>query len=137
MLDQLFEISRKAAESSLQVQQAMFKHLTQDWLSTSPNASSGISADWAGTMRKRWMELTLEALNKHRESVDSTYRASIQTMEQALRLADAKSSEECVRTVEDVWRKLFDSYKGQSEVQFREFKTWAEKSFETIHKTEP
>ena len=57
-------------------------------------------------------------------------------MEQALRISEAKSSEECVRVVEDVWRKLFDAVKGQSEAQFREFQTWAEKSFETARKAE-
>ena len=81
MLDQLFELSRKAAESSLQVQQAMFKFWTQDVISTS---ADGISADFAGTMRKRWVDLTLDALHKHRESLDSTYEVGIQAMEQGL-----------------------------------------------------
>ena len=135
MLHQLFEISRKAAESTLQMQQAMFKHLTQDWLSTSP-AAAGISADWGGSMRKRWVELTLEALNKHRESLDSTYRTGIQTIEQTLHVSEAKSSEDYVHAVEDVWRKLFDALKGQSEAQFREFQTWAERTFETAKKAE-
>ena len=129
MLDQLFELSRKAAESSLQTQQAMFKHLTQDWPSASP-ASAGLSADWSGTLRKRWVELTIEVLNKNRESLDSMYRAIIQTMEKALRLSEAKSSEDSVRAFEDVWRTLFDALKGQSEVQVREFQSWVERFLE-------
>jgi hypothetical protein len=133
MLDQIFELSRKAAESSLQMQQAMFKHWTQD--STSP-PSAGVSADWGGSMRKRWLELVIETLNKHRESLDSAYRAIIQTMEQGLRISEAKSAEECVRVVEDVWRKLFDAIKGQSEAQFRDLQTWTERSFETARKAE-
>jgi hypothetical protein len=135
MLDQLFELSRKAAESSLQMNQAMFKHLTQGLISTTP-PTPGISADWGGTARKRWIDLTVEALNKHRESLDSTYKASIQSMEQALRVADAKSPDDCVRGVEEVWRKLFETVKGQSEAQFRDFQAWAEKSFETTRKAE-
>ena len=135
MLDELFELSRKAAESSMQMQQAMFKHWTQGLISETPTAA-GISADWGGTARKRWIDLTIEALNKHRESLDSTYRASIQSMEQALRVADAKSPDDCVRGVEDVWRKLFENVKGQSEAQFREFQAWAEKSFESARKAE-
>jgi hypothetical protein len=135
MLDQIFELSRKAAESSLQMQQAMFKHWTQDLPSMSPT-SAGVSADWGGSMRKRWIELLIETLNKHRESLDLAYRTVIQTMEQALRISEAKSSEECVRVVEDVWRKLFDAVKGQSEAQFRDLQTWTERSFETARKAE-
>jgi hypothetical protein len=135
MLDQIFELSRKAAESSLQMQQAMFKHWTQDLPSMSPT-SAGVSTDWGGSTRKRWVELMIETLNKHRESLDLAYRTVIQTMEQALRLSEAKSSEECVRVVEDVWRKLFDAVKGQSEAQFRDLQTWTERSFETARKAE-
>ena len=135
MFDQLLELSRKAAESSLQMQQVMFKHLTQDLASPSPIAS-GISADWGGTMRKRWTEFAVDALNKHRESVDSAYRASIQAIEQAARVSEAKSAEDYVKTTEEVWRRLFDAYKGQAEAQLREFQTLAEKSFEMAHKTE-
>jgi hypothetical protein len=135
MLDQIFELSRKAAESSLQMQQAMFKHWTQDSPSMSPT-SAGVSADWGGSMRKRWVELMMETLNKQRESLDLAYRTVIQTMEQALRISEAKSSEECVRVVEDVWRKLFEAVKGQSEAQFRDLQTWTERSFETARKAE-
>jgi hypothetical protein len=135
MLDQLFELSRKAAESSLQMQQVLFKQWTQNWASTSPVAV-GISADWGGTIRKRWVELTVDALNKQRESIDQTYKASIQTIEQLTRISEAKSAEDCVRAVEDVWGKLFDNAKTQAEAQFREFQTWAAKSFEMARKTE-
>jgi hypothetical protein len=135
MLDQLFEISRKAAESSLQMQQVMFKQLTQNMLSTSPVAV-GISADWGGSMRKQWITLTLEALNKQRESIDAAFRAASQAIEQAARVSEAKSAEEVVRSVEELWRKVFDGYKAQAESQFREFQTWAAKAFEMAHKTE-
>jgi len=135
MFDQLLELSRKAAESSLQMQQVLFKHLTQDLLSPS-STPAGISADWSGTMRKRWTDFTVDALNKQRESVDATFRAGIQAIEQIARVSEAKSAEEGVRTTEEVWRRLFDTYKGQAESRLREFQTWAEKSFEMAHKTE-
>jgi hypothetical protein len=132
MLDQLFELSRKAAESSLQMQQAMFKQWTQALQSTSPMAV-GISADWGGSARKQFVNFAVESLNKQRESVDSTYRAAIQLIEQTAHVAEAKSAEEAVRSVEEVWRKLFDTYKGQAETQFREFQSWAAKAFEMAH----
>jgi hypothetical protein len=135
MLDQLFELSRKATESTLQVQQAMFKQLTQNLSNTSP-AASGISADWSGTVKKRALDLTLEALNKQRATLDANYRASIELLEQLSRISEAKSAEEAVHATEEVWRKAFDGFKGQLDTQFREFQTWLTKSFEVANKAE-
>jgi hypothetical protein len=135
MLDQIFEMSRKAMESSLQMQQAMFKHWTQDLPSMSP-MSVGLSADWGGAMRKRWLELMIEALNKHRESLDSNYQAAILAIEKASHVPEAKSSEDAARAMEDVWRTVFDSLKGQSEAQFREFQSWTEKAIEMARKAD-
>jgi hypothetical protein len=128
MLEQLIELSRKAVESSLQMQQALFKQCTQDW--TSPTAAVGLSADLGGSMRKRFTELTIEALNKHRVSLDAAYKASIETLEHALRATEAKSKEESLKGAEDVWHKMFDTFKTQTESQVGEFQKWAEKSFE-------
>ena len=127
MLDQVFEMSRKAIESSLQMQQAMFKHWTQDMPSAAP-ATGGLSSDWGGAMRKRWVGLVLDALNKHREWLDSNYRVLIQTLEKVFHVPEARSSEEAVHAIEDVWKSVFEAMKSQSEGQFREFQSWAEKA---------
>jgi hypothetical protein len=129
MFDLLYETFRKASESSLQMPQDMFKHWTQQWLSAPPNAA-GASAEWARTFQKRWTEMAIETLNKHRESLDSTYRAGIQLIEQTFRFSDAKSSEDYRRIVDELWHRLLEMAKEQSEAQFRDFQTWAAKSIE-------
>jgi hypothetical protein len=135
MLDQIFELSRKAMESSLQIQQAMVRHWTQDLPSMSP-LSAGLSADWGGAMRKRWIEITLEMLNRQREAFDANYRATIQAIEKLMRVAEAKSSEDSVKAMEEVWRTMLDAVKNQSEAQFREFQSWIEKSLDLARKAE-
>ncbi len=135
MLDQIFEVSRKAAESSLQMQQAMFKHWTQDAVSPFP-MTEGLATDWGGATRKRFIELTVELLEKHREALDSSYRLGIQTIERLLRLSEAKSSEDSYRAVEEVWRSLFDSLRGQFETRSHEFQTWAERLFALARKSQ-
>jgi len=125
MFDLLFESFRKASESSMQVPMDMIKNLTQQM----PNAS-GAGMEFSKTLQKRWAELAIESMNKHRESLDSTYRTGIQLMEQALRVSDVKSSAEYQKIVEELWRKLLDVYKEQSEGQVRDLQTWAAKSFE-------
>lgn len=135
MFDQLFESFRRASESSLQMQQDLFRSWTQQWLAAPPNAA-GLSAEWGRTFQRRWLELAIEILNKHRESVDSVYKSGIGVIEQTFRVSEARSSEDYRRMVEDLWRKLFETFKDQSESQFREFQTFAEKSFEIVRNAE-
>ena len=125
MFDLLFESFRKASESSMQVPMDMIKNLTQQL----PSAS-GAGMEWSKTFQKRWAEFTLESLNKQRESLDSTYRTGIQLIEQTLRISDVKSSAEYQKIVEELWQKLLDVFKEQSESQVRDLQTWAAKSFE-------
>jgi hypothetical protein len=127
MFDQLFESFRKASESSLQAQQDMFKQWLQQW-PTTPLAT-GVPTDWV-EVQKRWLESARDALNKHRAVVDSTYRSGIDVIEHAFKVSEAKSPEDYRRLVEDLWRKLSDTFKAQSESQFREIQTATEKWLE-------
>ena len=135
MLDQMMDGFRKATESSLQIQQEVFKQWTQQVMSAQPNMGGG-SADWTRTIQKRWMELTIEMLNKHRTSLDAMYSSGIQAIEQSFRMTDAKSSEDYRRVVDELWRKLFDTLKGQLETQFRDVQRWSEQSFDIAQKAQ-
>jgi hypothetical protein len=125
MFDLLFESFRKASESSMQVPMDILKNLTQQMPSASGAGMEGLKS-----FQKRWAELAIESMNKHRESMDSTYRAGIQLIEQTFRISDVKSTADYQRTVEDLWQKLLDVLKEQSEAQIRDLQTWAAKSFE-------
>ena len=134
MLDQVFDSFRKASESSLQMQQDMFKQWAQQW-PTAPLNAAGMSADWGRSFQKQWTELATEAMNKHRETLDTSYRSGIQVIEQACRLSEAKSPDEYRRLIEELWRKMFETFKAQSETQFKEFQKGAEKVYELSKKT--
>jgi hypothetical protein len=131
MYEQLFEAYRKTSESWLQMQQDMFKNGMTQWLAAQPSAA-GAATEWNRTFHKRWLELAVEILNRHRESVDALYRSLIQIVEQTARMSEARSSEEYRRGVEDLWRKWFESVKTQSETQFRDVQNWAGKSLEIV-----
>jgi len=126
MFDQLIDGVRKASESSLQMQQEMFRHWTR--LFTAPGQEAAAQADWGRGSQKRWLELGLEMLNRHREALDAIYKSGIQIIEQTFHVAEAKSADDVRRMVEDLWRKLFDLQKEQSESQFKDFQTFYEKS---------
>jgi hypothetical protein len=127
MFDQLVDGMRKASESSWQVQQELFRNWTRLWLQSAPGGV-GVASDWGRGSQRRWLELGLEMLNKHREALDSTYKAGIQIIEQTFRLGDARSIEDSRKLVEDLWRKLFDLQKVQAESQFRDFQDWFQKT---------
>ncbi|HTB61922.1 MAG TPA: hypothetical protein VLC06_28875 [Polyangia bacterium] len=131
MDDQLFDSFRKASESSLQMQQEMLKQWTERWAASAAQAPNAAS-DASQQAQKRWLALGLELLEKHRASLDSTYAAGIQLIAQSFRTTEAKSSDEYRRLTEDLWRKLFDTYKSQTEAQFDAFKTWSTKSAEAV-----
>src|SRR5262245_9409530 len=126
MFDQLIDGVRKASESSLQMQQEMFKHWTR--LFSAPTSEVSAGAEWGRGSQKRWVELGLEMLNRQREAVDAMYKSGIQIIEQTFHVTEAKSADDYRRMVEDLWRKLFDLQKEQSESQFRDFQSFYEKS---------
>jgi hypothetical protein len=135
MFERVFEGFRKASESSLQMQQDLFKNWSQQWFAAPSNAA-GASTEWKQTFQKRSLELVIDMLNKHREALDSTYRSGIQMIEQTLRASEAKSPDDYRRTVEELGRRLFETFKDQSETQFREFQRWAEQSFDMAQKAQ-
>ncbi|HEX3905295.1 MAG TPA: hypothetical protein VH853_20885 [Polyangia bacterium] len=131
MVEQLFDGFRKASESSLQMQQEMLKHWTQQWTTVAPQATSA-SSDAVRNAQQRWLALGVELLDKHRTSIDATYAAGIQLIEQTFRTSEAKSPEDYRRLTEELWRKLFEAYKTQSETQWNNFQEWSAKSAEAV-----
>jgi len=126
MFDQLIDGVRKASESSLQMQQEVFKQWTRLFSGSTPEA--GMPADWGRGAHKRWLELGIEMLNRHREMLDTTYRSGIQIIEQTFHVSEAKTADDYRRMIDELWRKLFDLQKTSSESQLRDFQTFYEKS---------
>jgi len=120
MFTQLLESFRKVSESSLHAGQEMFKQ----WVQHAQPQSLGVAStpqEWTEAFQKRWAESASEALNKHRELVDATYKSGIEMIEQSFRVGEARSLGDNRKLVEEVWRRLSDTYKSQTEAQFREF----------------
>ena len=127
----ILESFRKVSESSLQMQQEMLKHWTDRW-SGSASQGQNASSETSQNVQRRWLTLGIDLLNKHRASLDSTYASGIQLIEQSFGAAGAKSPEEYRRMTEELWRKLFDTYKSQAEAQFEALKDWSTKSAEAV-----
>jgi hypothetical protein len=121
MFEQLFEGFRKASESSILAQQEMLKQAVQQWPTASIGAASS-AIEQNSSFQKRLIQSAVETWERHRELVDSTTRATLQFIEQSARISDAKSPDDYRRMLEELWRKMFDVLKVQSEAQFAELK---------------
>jgi undecaprenyl pyrophosphate synthase len=125
MFDQLMDGFRRLSESSLRLQQEMWRNLTQQVFPIPPGTT-----EWARDFQKRWVEMAVETLNKHREALDNAYKAGIQALEESLRVSEARSPEDYRRTAEDLWRKLFETFRAQYETQLQELQKFTTMSFD-------
>jgi hypothetical protein len=144
MFDQMMESFRKATESTLQVQQEMFRNLTTQWSQTPgmmmPGGAVGTSAGWMEQVRafqKAWSHQMTDLMTRHREALDTQYRAGIRTIEDAFRMGEARDPEQYRRLTEQLWRQSFDALRSVSESQVRDFQAAAEKWFESATKATP
>src|SRR4051794_39567623 len=106
MIDQVFDNFRKASESTVQMQQELFKQWTSQWTTagaTLPGVPSDPAAfvQQAQAFQKRWLETMTEMMNKHRESLDAQYKAGIRAIEESIRVNEVKSPEDYRRMTEE------------------------------------
>src|SRR3954464_10370606 len=128
MFDQVFDIFRKATETTLQAQQDLFRQWMSQWpmLPMAPTPSSGMT-EQARAFQKQWADSVSSLMTKHCEALDAQYRAGIGAIEDALRTTEAKSPEEFRKLTEDLWRKSFEVLKQTIENQIRDFQVAVEK----------
>jgi hypothetical protein len=127
MFTQVFESLQKATESSIQMQQEMFRR----WMGLWPGMPAPVFP-YAELQKyqKRWVEVVGELVKKQNETLEAQFKAGLQTIEEAFRLSEIKDPEVLrARTVE-LWQKTFDFIRQFSETQLRDFQTaigkWAE-----------
>jgi len=139
MIDQVFDSFRKASESTMQMQQELFKQWTSQ-LTTAAPTLPGVPSDptaWthqAQSFQKRWLETLTEMMNKHRESLDAQYKAGIRAIEESIRVNEVKSPEDYRRMTEEFWRKGFENLKSSTETQIRDFQAATQKWCELMAK---
>lgn len=137
MFDQILDNYRKATEASLQFQQLMLRQWGQQWptnfgmpMATSPGA-------WVEEFHKAQRALSetiTEMLNKHRETLDTQYRAGIRSIEEAFRVGEAKDPEQFRKLTEELWRHSYECLKSLAESQMRDLQTVMQKWMDVASK---
>jgi hypothetical protein len=133
VLEDVFQNVRRAAESSLKMHQEIFHQWTHMWPFPTPQS---VWIDKARDFQKQFAVTVSDLARKHREVVDKQFQAGIESLDAALRVAEATNPEEYRRRTEQLCRKTLDSMREISETQLSEFQDAVMKCTELFTKSD-
>lgn len=110
---------RNAAETNVKLQQDMFRQWTTLW----PGFPSPQTA-WLDKVRDfqhQWANSVSDLARKHRDVLDKQYQATLESLDEALRLAESSNPEEFRKRTEQLCRKTLDCMREVSQMQMQEF----------------
>src|SRR6516162_2511247 len=111
MFNQILETYQRATESTMLFQQMMLRKWTEQWPQAFGLAPAKASLpDQVYSMQKLGDTIT-EMLHKHRETLDDQYRAGIQAIKDAFRVAQAKDPQQFNKLTEELWRHSYECLK--------------------------
>jgi phage-related tail protein len=131
--EQALDNMRKAAESSLKMQQDAMQQWTTLWPGfSSPQA---VWLDKIKDFQRQWTNAVSDMAHKHRTTLDRQYQAALESLEEALRTGESSNPEEYRRRVEQFCRKSLECMREASEAQMKEYHDAINKMTELIGKT--
>ncbi|HVZ35167.1 MAG TPA: hypothetical protein VG963_22225 [Polyangiaceae bacterium] len=135
MFEQVIESFRKASESASQAQQELYRQWLQQ-LPTTPLNLADVSAGQRLAFQKRMAEVVKEALSRHRDALHAMYGSGIQLIEQTFRFADARRPDDLRRLVDELWKKLSNTFREQSEAQLHALQNMMDSWLQSSHKAQ-
>jgi hypothetical protein len=123
--DQVYESFRGAAESTLQMQQELFKQWTGAW-SIFPTVQSPWN-EQVQKFQKDWTQATGEMTRKYLEAWERQYKTGVESLEGVFKLTQTKDPAEVRQKVLELWQKSFDCLKELAQAQMDNFQAAAEK----------
>jgi hypothetical protein len=130
--DEAFAGFRKAAESTLHLQQDMFRQWAKCWPGfPKPQAEF---TERAQKFQKEWARTVTETTRKFQESWDTQYKSGLQLLTDAFKVAETKKPEELRKQTEELWNKTFECFKGLAQAQVNDFQAASQKWIELMTK---
>jgi len=130
--DQVYDNFRKATESTLHMQQDLFRQ----WITFWPSFPK-LQPPWFEQVQhfqKEWTQANAELTKKYLEAWDRQYKIGVESLEGALRLAEAKDPAEMRQQVLGLWQKSFDCLKDLAQAQVQNFQGGVEKWVDMVKK---
>jgi hypothetical protein len=132
MFEPVLDSLKKATETTMQMQQEMFKKWAALWPGVP--ASAPAWGDQAQKFQKKWSEFIEETLKKQRESLEAQFAAGRRNLESALKMGQAKDVEELRAKTLEMWQQSFDTMRQLFEAQISEFQAAVAKWTELMTK---
>jgi hypothetical protein len=121
MFEQVFENLRQTTETSIHLQQELFKK----WVgvfSGLPVAPQG-GANKMQQAQKKWMEFIADLVKKERQTLETQFSDGLKNIEEAFHLAEAKEPQELRAKTIELWQKSIDCMRQTYEAQMRDFQS--------------
>jgi len=125
MFNQVFDNVRQATETTVQMQQEMFK----TWLKMWPGlpASAPLRGEKLQEFQKKWAATVGDMLKQQREVTEAQFKAGLQSIDRAFQLGEAKTPEEVRAKSLELWQKCFEDLRQVYETQMHGFEAVVEK----------
>jgi hypothetical protein len=135
MFDPVFESLRIATESTIGMQQELFKKWISAWPGFSPYRAAG-TGDVVG-FQKKWAEIVDELIKKQGESMEKAFNGGLRNIQDAFRVAETKDVGEMREKTVELWKKTFECLRQANEAQIANFGTAVSKWTELMMKAAP
>jgi hypothetical protein len=132
MFESVFESLKSATETTVKMQQEMFKKWASQW--------PGLPAppqNWNEQVQKyqkKWTECVDETLKKQREALEAQFKVGLTHIEEAFRLGEAKDIEQLHAKTLELWQKTFDALRQIYEALVHDFQAMAGKWTDLVSK---
>ena len=118
VFEEAFENLRKTAESSVEMQQELFRQWGAKWPGMPQPQNAWI--EQVQKFQKEWSKTVKELLSKHREVVDEKYDLAIESLEEAFRVAESSDPQEYAKRCEALCKKSLKVLREVGEKQIKE-----------------
>lgn len=125
MFTNVMDNFRQATETTVHMQQELFKQWLSLWPIPSPSAPRW--GEQVQQFQKKWSEALNELVKKQAEVTEAQFKAGLQNIEKAFQVAAAKSPEELRTKSLELWQQCFDNLKQVYDAQLRGFESAVEK----------
>ena len=128
MFQSIFDNFRRATETTVQMQQEMFK----TWMNLWPGVQNASPAfgEQIQQFQKKWTETVGDLIKRQREATEGHFKTGLQNIEKAFQLGGMKTPEDLRAKSMELWQKCFEDLRQVYEAQLHGFEAilakWSE-----------
>ncbi|MGF1582910.1 MAG: hypothetical protein ACFCD0_26615 [Gemmataceae bacterium] len=132
MFDQVYENMQRAANTTLQMQQEMFKRWLDLWSNHAPPSAPGF--DQFQQFQENWVRTTKNLLQQQQQSLEKQFQAGMKSIETAFEAAKDTDLDELRKKNLELWKKNFDCLQLTYETQLKDMQNLVNKWTEIMTK---